>query len=106
MFFTRASHDHGSGTAYDRHYRSYAVPLPWSWLARVKQLTYSCTPVDSKSFVAMIVMACLDLYVTPVNKKYTSNVHMYNDWLSTLLDLTFKHYFHYTLYTYKNCKQT
>ena len=21
MFFTQASHDHGSGTAYDRHYR-------------------------------------------------------------------------------------
>ena len=65
--------------------------------------TYSCTRLDSKPFVAMIVMACLDLYVTPVNKQYTSNVHMYNDCLSTLLNITFKHYFYYTLYTYKKC---
>ena len=46
MFFTRASHDHGSGTAYDRHY----------WCIGAAEWTESKWTVSGKSLQSIEVV--------------------------------------------------
>ena len=55
MFFTRASHDHGSGTAYDRHYRCIEA-AEWTeseWTASGKCLQ-SCHKSHHRVFMCTI----------------------------------------------------
>ena len=55
MFFTRASHDHGSGTAYDRHYQCIGA-AEWTeseWTASSKSLE-SCHKSHYRVFLCTI----------------------------------------------------